>query len=456
MLNGKFIKALISGAALSLSLTAANAADITGAGATFPYPIFAKWAEEYKKATGIGLNYQSIGSSGGIRQIRAKTVTFGATDAPLSGADLDKDGMVQFPVVLGGVVPVINLEGFKPGELRVNGEVLAEMFMGTISNWNDAKFAALNSGKKLPNQAITVAHRADGSGTTFIFTDYLNEVSPAWAKSVGKGAAVKWPAASSVGGKGNEGVAANVTRVKGSVGYVEYAYAKRNKIPHMQLLNRDGKYVEPDDLTFAAAAAGADWKSVPGMGLSLVNLKGAQSWPITGASFALMYKTPDKVADSNEVLKFFDWAFKNGKKMAEELDYVALPDAVTKLISDTAWSQIKRRAPAVHRAQPTRPGLPVPQGHFAVRADRTVRAGRHPRVLGRQFLADPAEVRPTVPLDGRVGHHQPEFRRGDRHLRHPGQRFDRACDRGAPELRCRGVPDRDLPGVAQEASGYRG
>ena len=342
MLNGKFIKALISGAALSLSLTAANAADITGAGATFPYPIFAKWAEEYKKATGIGLNYQSIGSSGGIRQIRAKTVTFGATDAPLSGADLDKDGMVQFPVVLGGVVPVINLEGFKPGELRVNGEVLAEMFMGTISNWNDAKFAALNPGKKLPNQAITVAHRADGSGTTFIFTDYLNEVSPAWAKSVGKGAAVKWPAASSVGGKGNEGVAANVTRVKGSVGYVEYAYAKRNKIPHMQLLNRDGKYVEPDDLTFAAAAAGADWKSVPGMGLSLVNLKGAQSWPITGASFALMYKTPDKVADSNEVLKFFDWAFKNGKKMAEELAYVALPDAVTKLISDTAWSQIKR------------------------------------------------------------------------------------------------------------------
>ncbi len=342
MRNSKFIRSLVGAAALAIGLSTANAADITGAGATFPYPIFAKWAEEYKKATGTGLNYQSIGSSGGIRQIRAKTVTFGATDAPLSGADLEKDGMVQFPVVLGGVVPVINLEGFKPGELRVNGEVLAEMFMGTISNWNDAKLAALNPGKKLPNQAITVAHRADGSGTTFIFTDYLNEVSPAWAKSVGKGAAVKWPAASSVGGKGNEGVAANVTRVKGAVGYVEYAYAKRNKIPHMQLLNRDGKYVEPDDLTFAAAAAGADWKSVPGMGLSLVNLKGAQSWPITGASFALMYKTPDKVADSNEVLKFFDWAFKNGKKMAEDLDYVALPDAVTKLISDTAWSQIKR------------------------------------------------------------------------------------------------------------------
>ena len=342
MRNSKFIRSLVGGAALALGLSTANAADITGAGATFPYPIFAKWAEEYKKATGIGLNYQSIGSSGGIRQIRAKTVTFGATDAPLSGAELEKDGMVQFPVVLGGVVPVINLEGFKPGELRVNGEVLAEMFMGTISNWNDAKLAALNPGKKLPNQAITVAHRADGSGTTFIFTDYLNEVSPAWAKAVGKGAAVKWPGASSIGGKGNEGVAANVTRVKGAVGYVEYAYAKRNKIPHMQLLNRDGKYVEPDDLTFAAAAAGADWKSVPGMGLSLVNQKGAQSWPITGASFALMYKTPANVADSNEALKFFDWAFKNGKKMAEDLDYVALPDAVTKLISDTAWSQIKR------------------------------------------------------------------------------------------------------------------
>jgi phosphate transport system substrate-binding protein len=345
MRNSKFLKALVGGAALALSLSAANvatAADITGAGATFPYPIFAKWAEEYKKATGTGLNYQSIGSSGGIRQIRAKTVTFGASDAPLSGADLDKDGMVQFPVILGGVVPVINLEGFKPGELRVSGEVLAEMFMGTISNWNDAKLAALNPGKKLPNQAITVAHRADGSGTTFIFTDYLNEVSPAWAKAVGKGAAVKWPAASSVGGKGNEGVAANVTRVKGAVGYVEYAYAKRNKIPHMQLLNRDGKYVDPDDLTFAAAAAGADWKSVPGMALSLVNQRGAQSWPITGASFALMYKTPSSAADSNEALKFFDWAFKNGKKMAEDLDYVALPDALTKLISDTVWSQIKR------------------------------------------------------------------------------------------------------------------
>ena len=338
-----FIKSLIGGAALAFGLNVATAADITGAGATFPYPIFAKWAEDYKKATGTGLNYQSIGSSGGIRQIRAKTVTFGASDAPVGGADLDKDGMVQFPVILGGVVPVINLEGFKPGELRVTGEVLAEMFMGWIVNWNDPKIAALNPGKKLPDQTITVAHRADGSGTTFIFTDYLNEVSKLWKEKVGKGAAVKWPAASSVGGKGNEGVAANVSRVKGAIGYVEYAYAKKNKIPHLALQNRDGQYVNPDDSTFAAAAAGADWFSVPGMGISLVNQKGASSWPITGASFALMYKNPDNKAASAEVIKFFDWAFKNGKKQALELDYVPLPDALTSQIASKVWSQINNK-----------------------------------------------------------------------------------------------------------------
>ena len=338
-----FIKSLIGGAALAFGLNVATAADITGAGATFPYPIFAKWAEDYKKATGTGLNYQSIGSSGGIRQIRAKTVTFGATDAPVGGADLDKDGMVQFPVILGGVVPVFNLEGFKPGELRVTGEVLAEMFMGWIVNWNDPKIAALNPGKKLPDQTITVAHRADGSGTTFIFTDYLNEVSKLWKEKVGKGAAVKWPAASSVGGKGNEGVAANVSRVKGAIGYVEYAYAKKNKIPHLALQNRDGQYVNPDDATFAAAAAGADWFSVPGMGISLVNQKGASSWPITGGSFALMYKNPSDKAASAEVIKFFDWAFKNGKKQALELDYVPLPDALTSQIASKVWSQINNK-----------------------------------------------------------------------------------------------------------------
>jgi phosphate transport system substrate-binding protein len=321
---------------------ASMAVDITGAGATFPYPIYAKWAEAYKKETGNGLNYQSIGSSGGIRQIRAKTVTFGATDAPLSGDDLNKDGMVQFPAIIGGTVPVLNVDGFKPGELRINGTVLAEMFMGKITKWNDPKFTALNPGKNLPDQAITVVHRADGSGTTFNWTDYLTSVSKEWADTVGRGAAVKWPAASSVGGKGNEGVAANVNRVKGSIGYVEYAYVKKNNMNFMQMLNADGKYVSPDDLTFAAAAAGVDWFSVPGMGVSMVNAKGANSWPVSTASFILMYKDPSDKALAQEALKFFDWSFKNGKQMAADLDYVALPDGLTRQIRERVWSQIAK------------------------------------------------------------------------------------------------------------------
>jgi phosphate transport system substrate-binding protein len=319
------------------------ASDITGAGATFPFPIYAKWAEAYKKQTGVGLNYQSIGSSGGIRQIRAKTVAFGATDAPLSGAELDKDAMVQFPAIIGGTVPVFNLDGFANGDLRVTGPVLAEMFMGKIAKWNDPKLAALNPGKKLPDMAITVVHRADGSGTTFNWTDYLSVVSKDWADTVGKGAAVKWPAPTSVGGKGNEGVAANVSRTKGALGYVEFAYAKRNKIPAMALQNRDGQFVMPDDDTFAAAAAGADWFSVPGMGLSIVNQPGAKSYPVTTASFILMYKQPGNKAESAEVLKFFDWAFRNGKEMATELDYVPLPDALTAQIRQRVWSQINTK-----------------------------------------------------------------------------------------------------------------
>ena len=319
----------------------AQAADITGAGATFPYPIYAKWAEAYKKETGVGLNYQSIGSSGGIRQINNKTVAFGATDAPVKGEDLDKLGQVQFPAIIGGTVPVINLEGFKPGELRITGPVLAEVFMGDIVKWNDPKLVALNPGKKLPDQNITVVHRADGSGTTFNWTDYLAEVSKPWADRVGKGAAVKWPAASSVGGKGNEGVAANVNRVKGAIGYVEYAYVKKNNMTFMQLQNKNGKFVSPDDLTFAAAAAGADWFSVPGMGISIVDQRGDTVWPVTTASFIIMYKDPADKKSSAEVLKFFDWSFKNGKKMAEELDYVSLPDVLTKQIRERVWSQIK-------------------------------------------------------------------------------------------------------------------
>jgi phosphate transport system substrate-binding protein len=327
---------------LTAFAVSAQAADITGAGATFPFPVYAKWAELYKKETGVGLNYQSIGSSGGIRQINNKTVTFGATDAPVKGEDLDKNGQVQFPAIIGGTVPIINLDGFKPGELRVTGPVMAEMFMGTITKWNDPKLAALNPGKRLPDQLITVVHRADGSGTTFNWTDYLTTVSKDWADKVGRGAAVKWPAATSVGGKGNEGVAANVARIKGSIGYVEYAYVKKNNLVFMQLQNKSGKWVSPDDLTFAAAAAGADWFSVPGMGLSIVDQRGDNVWPVSTASFIIMYKNPDNKAASQDVLKFFDWAFKNGKQAALELDYVPLPDSLTKQIRERVWSQIAK------------------------------------------------------------------------------------------------------------------
>ncbi len=337
-----FLKTVAAAAFASLAMSSAMAADLTGAGATFPFPIYAKWAEGYKAVSGIGMNYQSIGSSGGLKQIRAKTVTFGASDAPVSGEDLDKDGMVQFPAIIGGTVPVLNLDGFKPGELRITGPVLADIYLGNILKWNDAKLAALNPGKKLPDDNITVVHRADGSGTTFNFTDYLSSISKEWADKVGKNAAVKWPAASSVGGKGNEGVAANVNRIKGAIGYVEYAYVKKNGMNFMQLQNAEGKYVSPDDKTFASAAAGADWFSVPGMGVSMVNAKGAASWPISTASFILMYKNPADKAASAEALKFFDWAFKNGKKMADDLDYVSLPDSLTNQIRSKVWSQIQK------------------------------------------------------------------------------------------------------------------
>ena len=321
--------------------TVAFSADITGAGATFPFPIYAKWAEAYKKETGIGLNYQSIGSSGGIRQINARTVTFGATDAPVKGEDLDKQGQVQFPAIIGGTVPIVNLDGFKPGELRITGPVMAEVFMGNITKWNDPKLTALNPGKALPDLAITVVHRADGSGTTFNWTDYLATVSPEWLQRVGRGAAVKWPAPTSVGGKGNEGVAANVSRTRGAIGYVEYAYVKKNNMTFLQLQNKAGRWVSPDDLTFAAAADGADWFSVPGMGLSIVDQRNPNAWPVSSASFIIMYKDPADKKASQEVLKFFDWAFKNGKKDAIDLDYVPLPDALTKQIRERVWTQIK-------------------------------------------------------------------------------------------------------------------
>lgn len=334
------IKKLLASIAVAMPLLASGA-EITGAGATFPYPIYAKWAEDYKKTTNVELNYQSIGSSGGVRQINAGTVAFGATDAPVSGEELEKRGQVQFPAVIGGTVPIVNLDGFAPGELRITGTVLAEIFLGDIKMWNDPKLAVLNPGKNLPNQSITVVHRADGSGTTFNWTDYLTSVSKAWADRVGKGAAVKWPSPQSIGGKGNEGVAANVQRIKGSIGYVEYAYVKKNKLVHMQVQNKSGRYVQPDDITFEAAASGADWFSVPGMGISIVNASGDNAWPISTASFIVMYKEPKDKSQSREVIRFFDWAFRNGQKAALDLDYVPLPLQLTNQIRNRVWSQIK-------------------------------------------------------------------------------------------------------------------
>jgi phosphate transport system substrate-binding protein len=336
-LNKFFATAVIAGA--SIFTSNAIAADITGAGATFPYPVYAKWAEEYKKATGTGLNYQSIGSGGGIKQIKAKTVDFGASDMPLKVEDLEKEGLMQFPAIMGGVVPIVNIAGVAPGQLKLTGQVLAGIYLGKITKWNAAEIASLNAGVNLPAEDITVVHRADGSGTTFQFTDYLSKVEPAFKQQVGSGTAVKWPAG--VGGKGNEGVAANVQRIKNSIGYVEYAYAKRNKMSHTQLKNRDGQFVQPDDATFKAAAAGADWAKAPGFGVVLTDQPGKDSWPITAASFILMHKAQADMARGKEVLKFFDWAYKNGGTMATELEYVALPPTVVKLVQDAWKAQLK-------------------------------------------------------------------------------------------------------------------
>lgn len=328
---------------VAVSMTAsASAADITGAGATFPFPVYAKWAEAYKKETGTGLNYQSIGSGGGIRQIKAKTVDFGATDAPLKGDDLEKTGLVQFPTVLGGVVPVVNIQGLKSGQLKLTGEILAEIYRGQIKKWNDAKITQLNAGLTLPDANITPVYRSDGSGTTSIFTDYLSNVSPEWKSSLGMGTTVNWPAGQ--GGKGNEGVAATVKQVTNSIGYVEYAYAKQNSIPVAQLRTKDGQFVSPADDTFAAAAAGANWNSAPGFGISLVNQAGAKAWPITGATFILVYKAPDNPERVAEVLKFFDWAYKNGDKLAAELDYVPLPDNVADQVRQVWSKEIKDKS----------------------------------------------------------------------------------------------------------------
>ncbi len=317
----------------------ASAADLTGAGATFPFPIYAKWAEAYKAATGIGLNYQSIGSGGGIKQIKSKTVDFGASDMPLKPEELDKEGLLQFPAVIGGVVPVVNIEGVQPGQLKLTSDVVANIHLGRITKWNDRAIADLNPGINLPSLNITVIHRADGSGTTFIWTNYLSKANADFKVAVGEGTAVKWPVG--IGGKGNEGVAAQVQRVKGAFGYVEYAYAKKNKIPHAQLKNRDGNFVQPSDDTFKAAAAGADWANAPGMYLLLTDQKGRDAWPATGASFILMHKQQADALTGRAILKFFDWSFKNGSKMSEELEYVHLPAGLIKLVQDSWKAQLK-------------------------------------------------------------------------------------------------------------------
>ncbi|MEP7327946.1 MAG: phosphate ABC transporter substrate-binding protein PstS [Betaproteobacteria bacterium] len=332
------LRGFLTATALALGVQA-HAADVTGAGATFPYPIYAKWADAYKKQTGVGVNYQSIGSGGGIAQIKAKTVDFGASDMPLKPEDLQAAGLMQFPAIIGGVVPVVNLEGIAPGALRFSGPVLADIYLGKIKIWNHKAIQDLNPSIKLPAVAITVVRRSDGSGTSFIFTDYLSKMSPEWKTKVGAATAVAWP--EGVGGKGNEGVAAYVQRIKGAIGYVEYAYARKNKMISTSVQNKDGQFVQPDDDTFAAAAAFADWKSAPGFYQILTDQPGKNSWPITGASFILMHTKQDKPQIAADVLKFFDWAYKNGKAMATELDYVPMPEAVTRIVADAWKAQIK-------------------------------------------------------------------------------------------------------------------
>ncbi|MDA8328395.1 MAG: phosphate ABC transporter substrate-binding protein PstS [Betaproteobacteria bacterium] len=337
MINLTTSRTLLTALALGSALmSVAHAGEMTGAGSTFGYPIYAKWAEAYKASSGVSLNYQSIGSGGGIKQIEANTVDFGATDMPLSPETLAKNGLTQFPTVIGGVVPVVNIPGVAPGKMHLNGKTLSDIYMGKVIAWNDPEIVALNKGLTLPATHITVVHRSDGSGTTFIFTNYLSKISPDWKEKVGNDTAVAWPAG--VGGKGNEGVASFVKQIRGSVGYVEYAYAKQNKMAYVLMQNKAGQYVAPFAANIQAAAAGADWAHVPDFYEILTNEPGMQSWPITGATFILMHKTASKPENAKIVLKFFDWAYVNGGQLATSLDYVTLPNSVTKLI-ETSWTQ---------------------------------------------------------------------------------------------------------------------
>lgn len=343
MTRHQIIKAGIRAGATALfaacASIAAHAADITGAGATFPFPVYSKWADAYKKETGTGLNYQSIGSGAGIKQIRSKTVTFGATDAPLKIEDLKKDGLVQWPMVMGAIVLVVNIDGIKSNEMVLDGKTVADIYMGKIKAWDDPAIRKLNPSVKLPSAAIAVVRRSDGSGTTFNFTDYLTKVSADWKGKIGTGTAVEWPVG--VGARGNEGVSGNVKQTKNSIGYVEYAYAKQANLPYASMINAAGKRVAPTIASFQAAAANADWANTPGYRVILTNQPGDASWPITAATFILMYAQPANKVDSAAALKFFTWAFEKGDKMAEELDYIPMPDSVVKLIKGTWAKEIK-------------------------------------------------------------------------------------------------------------------
>lgn len=336
-MNVSFLRSTLAAVALVAVAGTASAQDITGAGASFPAPVYSKWADAYNKATGARLNYQSIGSGGGIKQIKAKTVDFGASDAPLKDEELAKDGMVQFPTVIGGVVPVVNIKGIAPGQMKLTGQVLGDIYLGKITKWNDPAIAALNAGVTLPDASIAAVRRADGSGTTFLFTNYLSKVNAEWKTKVGEGTAVNWP--TGAGGKGNEGVSAFVQRLPNSIGYVEYAYAKQNKMSHVMLKNRDGQFVGPDEDNFKAAAAGAEWaKSFYQV---LTEQPGKEAWPITGATFILMHKSQDKPESASNALKFFEWAYSSGDKMAADLDYVPMPDTVKTMIRKLWADNIK-------------------------------------------------------------------------------------------------------------------
>ncbi|MET4798704.1 phosphate ABC transporter substrate-binding protein PstS [Bradyrhizobium sp. LB11.1] len=334
-----FIKTIVAAGLVAATTTSAFAADITGAGSTFIFPVLSKWADTYKKESNNGVNYQSIGSGAGIKQIQAKTVTFGATDAPLKADQLQKDGFAQWPMVMGGIVPVVNVEGVKAGDLVLDGATLADIFIGKITKWDDAAIKKLNPNAKLPSEAIAVVHRADGSGTTFNFTNYLSKTSADWKSKVGEGTAVEWPVG--VGAKGNEGVAGNVAQTKNSIGYVEYAYAKQNKLTFTKMVNKAGKTVDPTNDSFQAAASNADWTSAPGYYLILTDQPGDKSWPIVATTFVLMHKEAVDKASSQEALKFFKFAFEKGAKSAEELDYIPMPDNVVKLIEKTWSADIK-------------------------------------------------------------------------------------------------------------------